>query len=410
MCPADSPCCVDAPRISELMEIEIPTFANFLRSTPGDLLRTYFIRSEIALPPEVPWSGPAPALGASLKTMIEAMDMEVQARVMSDADRVGAMADEPGDAAFFAVTKQAATLDQLPNSYARAVWLLLNAPADFEHAEQVRYADDRRYGRMWEAFVCEPGCTVAREGQTAEAFKRAIGERFGSRNVEIEVCNRFRPRLEKAEAELVQVAIYREGRTGERKAFVNGRLDRLPDRPVIEAAITYEAANGSIEVVATARETREDLVRLFAEHLLGTGFQGERLRVRQYSLNHLCKPFTFPTEPADNIEDVRVTSLRLMPLDTTGERVTLECMRGAKRNIWSMANSRFHEQDPLQSGYGVTQARFTIKFRTVPGARGGRTLPVTISMPKGCDLKDRTDRERLIGEKYLRRWSMLRDV
>jgi hypothetical protein len=31
-------------------------------------------------------------------------------------------------------------------------------------------------------------------------------------------------------------------------------------------------------------------------------------------------------------------------------------------------------------------------------------------MPAGCDLKDRTERERMIGEKYLRRWGIVRDV
>ena len=99
-----------------------------------------------------------------------------------------------------------------------------------------------------------------------------------------------------------------------------------------------------------------------------------------------------------------------MPYETQGERVTLECMRGAERSIWQMAEARFGESDPLAGGYKVTQVRFTIKFHATPGVRGGRTLPVTISMPKGCDLKDRTDRERLVGEKYLKRWRMLRDV
>jgi hypothetical protein len=32
---------------------------------------------------------------------------------------------------------------------------------------------------------------------------------------------------------------------------------------------------------------------------------------------------------------------------------------------------------------------------------------VTITMPNGCDLKGKTDRERLIGDKYLRRWGLL---
>ena len=346
----------------------------------------------------------------ALLKAVERMDDTVRSRVMTDADRIGAMADDAGQAALFAITTEVTTLDQLPNGYARAVWMLLHAPMGFEHAEHVRYADDRRYGRMWDGFVCETGRTVAREGEKLDAFKHSICKQFGSRNVEVEICDRSRSRLGENDAELVQAAIYREGRAGERKAFVDGRLDRLPDHPVIEAAITYEPANGTVEVVAAARETREDLVRLFAEHLLGTAFQGERLKVRQYTLDRMRHPFEFPTDPEDNIEEVRVTRLRLMPYDTRGERVTLECMRGAKRTIWRMADARFAEQDPLQDGWGVMQVRFTIKFRATPGVRGGRTLPVTISMPKGCDLKDQTDRERLIGEKYLRRWGLLRDV
>jgi hypothetical protein len=30
-------------------------------------------------------------------------------------------------------------------------------------------------------------------------------------------------------------------------------------------------------------------------------------------------------------------------------------------------------------------------------------------MPHGCDLKDMTPQERLIGEKYLRRWGILQE-
>jgi hypothetical protein len=30
-------------------------------------------------------------------------------------------------------------------------------------------------------------------------------------------------------------------------------------------------------------------------------------------------------------------------------------------------------------------------------------------MPQGCNLKDRTEHERLIGERYLKRWGFLRE-
>jgi len=330
--------------------------------------------------------------------------------VMDDADRICAMADAPGEVALFAVSQAHDELNAQPNGCSRALWLFLNARGDFEHAEQVRYADDRRHGRIWDGYVGPPGLTVSSSGPSVAIFEQAITDRFACRHAKLELCQRSRARFQEDDAALVQATIYREGRSGQRKAFVKGQLNRIPDRPVIEAAITYEKATGAVEVVAAERESRDVLVRLFADHMLGSSLTGERLRIRQYSLDRLRGRFSFPTDSEDNIESVTVKLLRLMPYDTSGERLTLECMRGAQRDIWAMAKVRFGEQNPLAGGYAITQARLTIRFRAVPRVRGGRTLPVTISMPQGCDLKDRTERERLIGEKYLRRWGLLRDV
>ena len=99
-----------------------------------------------------------------------------------------------------------------------------------------------------------------------------------------------------------------------------------------------------------------------------------------------------------------------MPIDTVGERVTLECMRQATQTIWQMAQDRFGANNPLLGGWVVTQARLTIRFHPEAGARRGKTLPLTITMPHGCNLKDQTEREQMIGDKYLRRWGILRDV
>lgn len=384
--------------------------SDFLRSCSPQLLRRYFEQAIGPFSQRIVWAAPAKTLVPVLQRVIEELDREAGDRILHDADRIGAMADVPGDAALYATSQDHFGLDALPNGYSRALWMFLGARDDFEHAEQVRYADDRRYGRIWEGYLCNPGMSVPLTGVAVIDFETAISGQLGSRHAKVEVCHRSRARFDADDAELVQATIYREGRSGERKTFVNGQLNRVPDRPVIEAAITYEKATGVIEVVAADRENRENLVRLFADHMLGVPFEGKRLSIRQYSLDRLRTRFLFPTDPEDNIEGVAVRSLRLMPLDTSGERVTLECMRGAQRDIWAMAEERFREHDPLGGGYVITHARFTIRFRAVQGARGGRTLPVTITMPKGCDLKDRTERERLVGEKYLRRWGLLRDV
>jgi hypothetical protein len=124
----------------------------------------------------------------------------------------------------------------------------------------------------------------------------------------------------------------------------------------------------------------------------------------------LMRPHTFPTDPADGIDIVRVNQLRLMPIDSVAERLTLECRRQSSSTIWDMAREYFHTANPLAGGWIATQAKLTIKFHPDGTSRRGRTLPLTITMPHGCDLKDRTERERMVGNKYLRKWGVLRDI
>lgn len=384
--------------------------ADFIRRTPLASLREYFDHIRVALPADVTWDAPANDVVAPLLRAVDALDDVARQRILNDADRVGAMTDEPGQAALFAVARDAATLDSLPNGHARALWVFLNQPRAFDHAEEVRYADGNRYGRMWDGFQGPPAITVPRDGDRVAALERAIAERFDSLEAQIEVCDRIREALDEPDAALVQVTAYRQGRSGDMLAFVNGRVTRRPYRPVIEAVLTYEPITGTIEVVAAARETREDLVRLFAEHLLSTPFEGQRIPLRHYRLDHLRQPFDFPTLPGDGIESVRIAAMRLIPLDTQGRRITAESMRGSTETIWQMVADTLKYQEHGIEGYRITQVRFTIRFRPRPGVRGGRTLPVTITLPHGCNLKDRTERERLIGERYLRHWRILRDV
>ncbi len=383
---------------------------DFLRRTPAALLRAYFDTTGLALPAEIAWDAPATALSSTLLDAIDRLDDGRRQRVMDDADRICALAGEDGQAALFDVADDLGALEGMENGHARATWMFVRAPKRWDHAEQVRFADERRFGRMWDGFVGPKGRAVARGGPELDAFREAVGRHFRSANVEVEVCGRSRAVAGGRKVQLVQAAVFLEGLRGDRRAFVDGRLGRVPDRPVLEAAVGYEKARGSVEVVAATRERREALVRMFAEHILGAEVAGERLPLRQYSLDRLRRPFDFPTKAGDGIESVAVTMMRLMPLDAQSERVTLECMRGATRSIWAMAEERFGESNPLLGGHRVTQIRLRIRFAARLGHRGPRTLPVTISMPHGCDLKDRTTGERLIGEKYLPRWGLPRDV
>ena len=389
----------------------MPLLNRMIRNTSVPSLREFFTSRAVDLPSAVNWAAPEQDVIQSLLRAVDEMDDMTLARVVNDAERVTNMADEAGQTALYSVIEDRAHLDDLGNAHERVLWMFRNDPTGFLRAEEVRFTDERRRGRMWDGFIGTPNVALQRDAEAVAAFEKAVRERFASNNVHIDIFDRHRPMFEGEDCELVQIVVYREGLPGDDLAFdEHGKLTRRPRRPVFEAAMTYEPETGVIEVVANDRESREDMVRFLARDLLGIEFQQERLPFRQYDLSALLQPHDFPTDPADGIAAVEVKSLRLMPIDSVGERVTLECLRKADRSIWDMARERFGGADPLQGGWVTTQAKLTIRFHPTGGSRRGRTLPLTITMPHGCNLKDQTEREQLIGEKYLRLWGILRDV
>lgn len=384
--------------------------ASFVRNTPITSLQTYFDKSGIDLRPAVNWNAPESEVVRPLLRAIEELDDVSRERVVHEADRVTAMADEPGQTALDNVVQDHERLETLKNPLDRALWTFLNDPVGFQHAEEVRFTDEHRHGRMWDGFIGTAGLALHQKAGHLASFKQAIRKRFRSDNVHVDIFDRHRPTFDGDDCELVQVTLYREGLPDDFLEFKDGVLGHRPRRPVYEAALTYEPATGFIEVVSNGRDDREDLVRLLAHHLLDAEFRQERLPLRRHDLAVLLRPFDFPNDSEDGIESVRVNRLRLMPIDCVGERVTLECMRAASRTIWEMAQERFGGTNPLLGGWVITQAKLTIRFYPEAGYRRRRTLPLTITMPHGCDLKDRTERERMIGEKYLRRWGIVRHV
>lgn len=70
----------------------------------------------------------------------------------------------------------------------------------------------------------------------------------------------------------------------------------------------------------------------------------------------------------------------------------------------------FPSDDPLRRRPAVTHAKLAIQFLKRTGQRRGRTFPVELAVPHRCNLRDRSEHERLIGEKYLRKWGLIHEV
>jgi hypothetical protein len=105
------------------------------------------------------------------------MDEAAQAQVVSDAERITAMVDEAGQTALYSVAQDRDWLDGLHNAYDRALWMLLKDPIRFWHAEEVRFTDEHRRGRMWDGFIGPLNLAVHRDTENVDAFKLAVLQR-----------------------------------------------------------------------------------------------------------------------------------------------------------------------------------------------------------------------------------------
>jgi hypothetical protein len=385
------------------------SLAKFVRSAPPAALRDYFRQENISIPGAIDWSASGSRFVQPLVNAVENMDEIRRSHIRNDAERISNLSDEAGQAALYSVVTQRESLDLLENGSTRALYVFLHDSEAFRRAEEVRYTDSHRRGRMWDGYIAKSGLSLERGTRSVDNFKNEIRQRFRTENVHVDIFDRTRGGTSGEAYKLIQVTVYREGRLDDVLEFVKSELTRRPTRPVIEAALTYEPSTGVIEVVANVQDSRKDFVDIFARTLLNYRTDKKRLALRRYDLAVLTRPHAFPSDPEDGIESVSVNLLRLMPLNAAGERVTLECERDGSNTIWQMASSNFGLSNPLHGGWIVTKAKLLICFRPTLDSRRGKVLPLTITTPHGCDLKERTECERIVGEKYLRRWGILKN-
>jgi hypothetical protein len=212
------------------------------------------------------------------------------------------------------------------------------------------------------------------------------------------------------EGPVFQLVAYLEGLPSTSTEFGDGGIVRRNVRPANEVTLVYAPATGVIDVVAHAGwQLREAVAKAFAEELFPQEAGFEPVRLRQVMLSGLARPRSFPVDPEDGIDGVRLTSLRLAPNGVEG-RLTLEVAAKNSRTLHEISQSWFGGNDPLAKGPTITQARIAVRFHPGVGGRRARTLQVELKEPHGCNLRDRSDIERLVGEKYLKRWDLVRDV
>ena len=393
--------------------------SRFLKSVGDDCLHDHFEKQHPEIASTIDWA----SRGVELRRQLEQAVSEypaVERHPRPLLERIDALAREPGDRAMVAVCNgnaaARARLNTLRSPQERAMWLLGHDSELFAHAEDIHYADFHSGGRSWSGFLGPVGRwpeatpdRLARFGSRLETVFRSFDGSGAS--VVVEPFSRQPTRPERHGGEAVfQLAIFLEGLPQQLAEFSGGRLTRRGLRPAVEVALTYASATGGIDVIAGAgKERRTEIAKAFVETMFPDDASLEPVRLREVELDSLLQTREFPTAPDDGIRRVRLVLARLAMPSHKG-RITLEIGADRPMTLHTAARTWFSTHDPFAAGWGVTKAKLMIQFERRPSQRRGRSLPVELTVPNGCNLRDRTEEERLIGEKYLARWGLVRTL
>ncbi len=385
--------------------------ARVIRHTPVTGLRRYFNERFEEGEALVDWQGNETIVTRRLLKVFSELDSERLAPVAMDFDRVFEMTDEPGQDAIAGVISNQEWMHTLENAYDRAMWMFLDDANGFRRAEEVRFAEHYRKGQKWTGFVGPKGLKVSYDSEHRREFEARICDLFKSTNAQVDLYDRFRFGLDEQPAPVTQAVVYRKGFPDSRLAFNDGGdLEHQPTHPVLEAVITYDSKSGVIEVVGLDAKSRSPLVRLFAEVLLRQEILGIRLPMRQYDLSSLMQPRTFPTDPEDGIASVKVLRLEIQLKKYPGLWMALRRRRDIETTLYEYSEAPFGDKSPLRlKDVEIVQAELAVRFRPDQGSRNGKIITLKITLPNGCDLKGRTEKERLICEKYLPLWGLIQE-
>lgn len=386
--------------------------SKFIKNVPINSLKIYFEGSHNDLVEKVEWESDDKSVRKYLLSRSEDVTDEKLALLTSEAERVNALTDELGQSILkhFVRKDELNEYHQLKNEFDRVLWMYLKDVERFLQVEDCWYTDTRRQGRMWEAFVGLEGLKISADGDHLSSFKKKLMELFRTvGKIKVDVYERTRSEGEGNEVEIIQVMVYREDLAITQLAFENEDLISKIVRPVQEVALTYEPKRGYIEIIADGKENRKAIAKIFSETLLQSTIDGDNIPLKQYDIQKLLKSVVLSFDPDDGIESVRVTMLKVARPNSNNS-VTLDVTTKEEHSIYDVSKEYFGDNDPLKSGFKLKQVRISIKFMPDDESRRGKILHIKIRDQGGCDLKSKSQKEILIGDKYLEQWGLIKTI
>lgn len=352
---------------------------------------------------------------AAMEPVLSALDVSARRKIEEVAERIVLLSDGAGQDVIEGISQDIvgeeanAAFAAIPNQYERALWLYVNERALFDEALNARQADVfRQSASCYSGYLAPKDLTVLDEAAARETFHRAVAQQLGcaADTVAVQVFKRLRPDTLTGE----DVALYQISVHHNRPPEIVDRVlaSELVPQEVIRAVsshITYEPANGHLEVLSKNTDGREALARIVADSLLQSPITGDTIPLKQYDYQSLAAPRSFDLSGED------VASVKVIELGYTAANHRSLLVKIWSRDvddIYAAARSLLSPSFDFRDHH-INYAKLSIRIKKV-GRERARTIAVILRDDNKCNIKTKREKDRALCDRLLAKWQLVKEI
>ena len=382
---------------------------------PPAVFHTFAI-SEFGLPmPDLDTNQGKREQRAGMEDFLSALSVSVRQKMEEVAERIVLLSDGAGQDVIegfregIFVDKDREVFAAIGNQYERALWLHINVPALFDEALNARQADVfRQSTSCYSGFIAPRNLTVLEDAAARQAFHQTVAQQLDCTvdAVAVQVFKRLRPDTMTGEdVVLIQISVH-HNRPPEIIDCV--QASELVPQAVIRADsshITYEPANGHLEVLSKDTDGREALARIVADSLLHSPITGEKIPLKQYDYQSLASPRNFDLS-GENIASVKVIELG----SSVANHRSLQVKIWAKDvdDIYTVARSLISPTFDFRNHH-LNYAKLSIRIKKI-GKDRARAITVILREDNKCNIKTLREKDRALCDRLLAKWHLVKEI
>jgi len=391
------------------------SFSGFIRKSPDARLEAFLTASGVDAPDEFNWQsqGRGTALVNDITALIADLPALRQDKVKAELDHLASLSTPQGMIAAEQIcSAQRIDLDGLQGVQDVLLMLAIDHPKMLERVSVQASLMQRTGGKNWSAFQFDDDGKpwaldddVARAGFVADAI--AILELPDHRKREADWYTSIRVHpITGEETEILQATIYVEANAESELTFGSSDgLERQVVQRVLEVGIACNPKERIVEICARGgKKVRDEYAASFSKHFAPQSAPPVETPRRDVLLGNLASNPSFPTEPADGITLVEVSSLEFYSVGGGFARFE---RRGDDETIYQFLERQFGGRSPINlAGWTIIGATIRIALAPQDGKRA-KTLTVTLRSPNTTTIPNKTEAERAFAINLLERWELL---